>query len=287
MILLIAPFINLIVKLMNVLIKGDEEDERWEEDKLEERFVSYPTIALEQTREVINQMATITKENVKRASDLLLNYDEKAYKKVNTKEEIIDKYADKLGTYLVKVTKKELNSEQNAYATKYLQALVDFERIGDHALNLAQLANRIVDEKVEFSKDGREEIKTISAAIEEILEITVESFVMNDIDLAHKIEVIEQVIDDLCDEMKNNHVKRIREGKCTIELGICLEDVITDLERVSDHCSNIAFSVMHSVNVDAEGHEFSESVVTTDVFRNYFEEYKNKYIAPLELIHQD
>lgn len=279
MIVLIAPFINLVVKFMHVLIKGDEEDERWEEDKLEERFVNYPTIALEQVREVINQMAAITKENVNRATSILLKFDEKQFKKVNTKEEIIDKYADKLGTYLVRVTKKELNSEQNGHATKYLQALVDYERIGDHAVNIGEIAREIDEEKIEFSPEGKKEIKNIIAAIEEILDMTVEAFVMNDADLAHRIEAFEQVIDDLCDKMKANHIIRIRKGKCTIEHGIVFNDLLADFERISDHCENIAVEVLETVLNNHDSHviktEYHDN--NKDEYNKIYQEYTEKY----------
>lgn len=273
MIVLLAPFIGLIEKITALIIKKeDEEDERWEEDKLEERFIVYPTIALEQTREVINQMAERTKDNVNRACDLIMNFDEKQFKKVNTKEEIIDKYADKLGTYIVKITKKELDSEQNTYATKYLQSIVDFERIGDHALNIAEQANEMVENGVSFSNEGKKEMTTLVAAIHDILEATVDAFVVNDVDLAHRIEPFEQVIDDLCDQMKDNHIERIRQGKCTIEHGIIFNDLIIDFERISDHCENIAVEVLETVIKNHDSH-----TIKTDFYNNNREEFEKLY----------
>ena len=128
--------------------------------------------------------------------------------------------------------------------------------------------------------------RIISDAITENISKAFEAYVKHDYELAHKVEPLEEVVDNLSTELKNRHIRRLQNGECTVELGYIFQDILTNLERISDHCSNIAFCVMHSVNVDAEGHQFSESVVTTDIFRDYFEEYKNKYILPLEKIHE-
>lgn len=279
MIVFLAPFIDQIEKLTRILIKDNEEEEKWDEDKLEERFIIHPAIALEQTRIVINQMADRVLDNIDRACSLLTNYDDKIFNKVNTKEDIIDRYADKLSTYLVKLTKKELDSKQNATASKYLQAVVDFERIGDHALNIAEAANNIHENKVEFSKEGKKELNTIVTAIHDILEMTIEAFKNNDVKLAEMVEPFEQVIDDLCDKMKNNHINRIREGKCTLEHGIVFNDILADFERISDHSENIAVEVIEADKGTYDSHVIKTELFNTnkDKFNELYNNYAEKY----------
>ena len=274
MIIVLAPFINRLVKMVRVFIKDEDEEEMWDEDRLEEKFLAYPSVALEQTRDVINQMATITRDNVCRACGLLKEYDEKIFKKVNTKEDIIDRYADKLATYLVKLTKIEMNDEQNAFSSKYLQGLVDFERIGDHALNLAEIAKDLVENKVSFSEVGVKEINVMIEAINEELEIMTNSFINNDIDLAHKVEPFEQLIDDLCDEMKDNHINRIRDGKCTLEHGIIFNDLLANFERISDHCENLAVEVLETKRESHDTH-----AIKNDYRENNREEFDRLYNA--------
>ena len=272
MIILLAPFINRLVELMKKLIKDEDEEERWEEDKLEDKFLMYPSVALEQTRIVINQMANIAKDNVNRACGLLKEYDAKTFNKVNTKEDIIDRYADKLGTYLVKLTRIELNEEQNAYTAKYLQGLVDLERIGDHALNIAEIAQKLVENKVQFSEEGNKEIDNIVLAIHDELEMGITAFVEDDAELASKIEPFEQLIDDLCDKMKENHVDRIKQGKCTLEHGIVFNDLLGNFERVSDHLENIAVEVLETKEGNHDSH-----IIKNQYFENNREEYNNLY----------
>ena len=279
MILLLAPFIGLIEKLTKTFIKDDDEEDKWDEDRLEERFINYPALAIEQSRLVINQMGEITRKNLFRSFDLLDTFDEKKYKKVSIKEEIIDRYADKLSTYLVKVTRKELNKEQNANSSEYLQALVDFERIGDHAVNIAELASKRNEEDVEFSKEGNDEIKIIVSAIIDIVNTTFDAFINDDYDTAHKIEPYEQCIDDLCDQIKDNHVNRIREGKCTLENGIVLNDLLIDFERVSDHCENIAVEIIEKQGLSHETHKIKTDYRENNKakFDELYNEFSSKY----------
>ena len=279
MIVLLAPFITLIEKITQKIVKDTEEDDRWEEDKLEERFLAHPSIALEQTRTVMIQMAQITEKNVYRACELITTYDDKMFKKVNNKEDVIDAYADKLGTYLVKITRKELTKQQNASAAEYLQALTDFERIGDHALNIAEAANEIVENKVHFSDDGVKEIGNIVKAICEMISTTVTAFVESDPSLSHKIEAFEQVIDDLCDQMKSNHTERMRKGNCTLEHGIIFNNLLVDFERISDHCENIAVEILETVEDTHDAHtiktEFHDKNI--EEFKRLYKEYSEKY----------
>lgn len=279
MIALLAPFVNQIEKVTKIFIKDDEKEEKWDVDRLEDRFINYPALAIEQTRLVINQMGEVARKNLGRACELIENFDDKKFKKVGVKEEVVDRYADKLSTYLVKITRKELTKEQNASTSKYLQALVDFERIGDHALNIAELANKKAEEKGEFSKDGNRELAVVSKAVNEVMNITLNAFIENDIELAHKIEAYEQVIDDLCDDIKNKHTERIREGKCTLENGIVLNDLLIDFERVSDHCENIAVEVIETQSANHDSHKIKTEVREKDKakFDQLYNEFLEKY----------
>ena len=279
MIILLAPFIKQIDKLTQLFIKDDDEDERWEEDKLEDRFIVHPALALEQTRIVINQMAERTLDNFDRACTLLNKYDEKIFKKVEVKEDILDKYTDKLSEYLVKVTKKELSSEQNANASKYLQALVDFERIGDHAYNISEVATNIQENKVKFSDVGKNDIGSLIKTIHDILDMTVNAFINNKVDIARQIEPFEQVVDDMCDEMKANHIDRIREGKCTLEHGIVFNDLLVDFERIADHCENIAVEIIEASEGTHDSHVIKTSLhdMNKEEFDRLYNEYSQKY----------
>ncbi len=256
MIVLLAPFINFIEKIASLLVHDEVDDERYDEDKLEERFLQHPAIAIEQIRIVINQMAEITRNNISRACQLLVNYDEKQYQKVYTKEDIVDQYADKLGTYIVKVTRQELDKKQNRAVSKYLQALADFERISDHAINIADTAKERVENKVQFSSEGKKEIETIIVAIQDMMTVTAQAFIDEDNDLAYTVGPFEELIDDIVAKMKQNHIDRIREGKCTLEHGILFNDLLTDLERVADHCDNIAIEMIETEEDSLEAHRY-------------------------------
>lgn len=280
MIVLLVPFIGLIQKIAEKLIKSDEEeDERYEEDKLEERFLDHPTIAIEQTRIVLNQMSEIARNNVFRACEIVRDFDEKKYKKVYNKEEVVDKYCDKIGTYLVKITRRELDRQQNTDVSKYLQVIGDLERISDHAVNIADGAKKMVEEKIKFSKSADEEMKTLVIAIQDMAVITMEALLNNDDNLAIKIGPFEQLIDDIVDKMKDNHIERIRQGKCTLEQGIIFNDLLTDFERVADHLENIAVEIVETNDNSLERHKYKNEIIEArkEQFNMLLSQYKEKY----------
>jgi len=280
MIILLAPFINQIDKLSSIFVKDDEEDDdRYEEDKLEERFLSHPAIAIEQTRLVINQMAEITRNNIFAACQLLIDYSERGYQRVYNKEDIVDQYADKLGTYIVKITRKELDKTQNRDVSKYLQALADFERISDHAVNIADAAKQVNDEKITFSSEAFDELKTILVAIQDMTTIAVQSFIDNDLDLAFTVSPFEDLIDEITLKMKNNHIDRVRQGNCTLENGIVFNDLLTDLERVADHCDNVAVEMIETSEDSLESHKYEMEIKSNRKadFDRLFTEYQEKY----------
>ena len=245
MVLMLAPCIGLIEKICRIIVKDDEEEEElYEEDRLEERFIAHPALAIEQCRITINNMALITRDNICNACALLDGFSDKGFKKVEKKEDIIDRYADKLGTYMVKVTRKELNKQQNSEISKYLHTIEDFERIGDHGMNIAEAIRDLDQKKLGFTDEAKKELSSLVLAVEDMLTLTAEAFINNDLKLAYSINPFESVVDDICEKLKLNHVERLKKGNCTIEAGIAFNDLITDLERIGDHCNNVFISML-------------------------------------------
>lgn len=280
MIILLVPFINAIEKLSRLFVKTEEDDdERYEEEKLEDRFLAHPSIALEQIKIVINQMATITRDNILRSCELLTEFEEKKFDKVYTKEDIVDQYADKLGTYIVKLTRNELDAKQNAEASKYLQVLGDFERISDHACNIADTAKKVYEEKIIFSKDGKYELENLITAIQDMIAILTEAFTSNNNSLALNIGPFEELIDQIVDKIRDNHYSRIKKGACSLENGLVLNDLLTDIERVADHLENIAVEMLEANLGTLEKHKIKNELLEKheEEFNNLFNQYKQKY----------
>lgn len=280
MVLMLAPCIGLIEKICRIIVKDDEEEEElYEEDRLEERFIAHPALAIEQCRITINNMALITRDNICNACALLDGFSDKGFKKVEKKEDIIDRYADKLGTYMVKVTRKELNKQQNAEISKYLHTIEDFERIGDHGMNIAEAIRDLDQKKLGFTDEAKKELSSLVLAVEDMLTLTAEAFINNDLKLAYSINPFESVVDDICEKLKLNHVERLKRGNCTIEAGIAFNDLITDLERIGDHCNNVFISMLEQEMDDYDMHQI-KNTFTTDQIRDYnqlLETYKVKY----------
>ena len=280
MVLMLAPCIGLIEKICRIIVKDDEEEEElYEEDRLEERFIAHPALAIEQCRITINNMALITRDNICNACALLDGFSDKGFKKVEKKEDIIDRYADKLGTYMVKVTRKELNKQQNSEISKYLHTIEDFERIGDHGMNIAEAIRDLDQKKLGFTDEAKKELSSLVLAVEDMLTLTAEAFINNDLKLAYSIDPFESVVDDICEKLKLNHVERLKKGNCTIEAGIAFNDLITDLERIGDHCNNVFISMLKQEMDDYDMHQI-KNTFTTDQIRDYnqlLETYKVKY----------
>ena len=280
MVLMLAPCIGLIEKICRIIVKDDEEEEElYEEDRLEERFIAHPALAIEQCRITINNMALITRDNICNACALLDGFSDKGFKKVEKKEAIIDRYADKLGTYMVKVTRKELNKQQNSEISKYLHTIEDFERIGDHGMNIAKAIRDLDQKKLGFTDEAKKELSSLVLAVEDMLTLTAEAFINNDLKLAYSINPFESVVDDICEKLKLNHVERLKKGNCTIEAGIAFNDLITDLERIGDHCNNVFISMLEQEMDDYDMHQI-KNTFTTDQIRDYnqlLETYKVKY----------
>lgn len=279
-VLVLAPFIPFIEKIGRALVKESEQEaELHETDRLEERFLAHPALAVEQSRLTINSMAEKAKVNLFDAFALMKNYSDAGYVKIEKTEDIIDRYEDRLGTYLISATRREMTKEQNADVGKYLHSITDIERIADHAVNIAEAAKEIHEKKIVFSEEGEREISVLIAAIKEVTSTAFEAFINNDLDLAYRVEPLEELIDKLCDEMKLHHIDRLQNGTCTFERSFVFDDLLSDLERVSDHCSNIALAMIESESESFDAHEYISSLnaMHTKSFDEYYAEYREKF----------
>ncbi len=281
-VLILAPFIPQLEKLGRLIIRdkasGGEELQDFE--RLEERFLNHPALAVEQSRLTVNAMAKKAKENLFGAFELIDAYSDEGFDHVNHLEDIVDKYEDKLGTYLIHITSRELNPEQNGAVGKYLHTINDFERISDHALNIAECAKELHDKEITFSAQGEKELKVLINAVSEIVRTAVGAFADNDIERAYRVEPLEELIDNLCDEMKMHHIDRLQKGICTLHHGFVFNDLLTNLERVSDHCSNIAVAMIELESESFDAHEYINSLVEvrSHCFDEYYAEYSSKYV---------
>lgn len=250
---------------------------------IDQRLMVTPSFAVAECRNTTVKMAHVSKDMLLASIDLLAHYEKATVEKINEDEENTDKYEDVLGTYLVKLSTLELSERDNKQVAEMLHAIGDYERISDHALNICHTAQEMHEKGLHFSGEAREELHILSTAINEILEMTVSAFENSDAQAAVKVEPLEQVIDTLCADIKENHIKRLQQGKCTIELGFLLSDIITNYERVSDHCSNLAVYVI-GVASDASfnAHAYLSDIKTGKEpgFADAFEFYKGKYLLP-------
>jgi len=278
-IILQAPFISLIEKITCSLIKEDKSrDEQYAEvNNLEERFLKYPPLACENVSNAMNSMADKVLNILCSSISLFEKYDEKIVTKIEQKEEIIDEYEDKIGVYLTKMAGISLNGEQSRLVGRYLHSVTDLERISDHALNLSEIVEKINEDKKVFTTHGRQELEVLFNAIREVATLTVDSFIASNKESAYKVEPLEQVIDELVDQMKENHVRRLQEGKCSITSGYVFNDLLTNLERISDHCSNIALSTIAMYDKNLDVHDYEIKVTHEQRFKKYYSEFRELY----------
>ena len=278
--IILLPFVKQFDKLVCFLIKDKKTDQEANLlDRLEERFLTHPAIAIEQSREVLYSMAEKSERNLSRAIALLKNYSDAEYQVAQEKEEIIDSYEDKLGSYLVKITALDLTAPQSREVSKFLHTIGDYERIADHAVNISHVAKEIHDKKLVFSHEAYHELDVLAAAVEEIVSLSVKAFEGGAIKDAHRVEPLEETIDLLCDELKLRHINRVQNGNCTLNQGFVFSDLITNYERIADHCSNIAVALIELAHDEYDIHAYLSDVKehkSTD-FINLFDEYKAKY----------
>ena len=279
-VIVLLPCIGLMEHMVELLFPDDgSAAEEQEMDRLEERFLQHPALSIEQSRLVTNSMAERAEGNLLMAVGLRNRWSDKDFRMVGETESVIDRYEDKLGTYLMKITSKSLSQSQSEEVSKYLHTISDFERISDHALNISEAAKEIHDKDLQFSTEACHELDVIESAVREILSIAVGAFVENDPQRAARVEPLEEIIDGLCDEMKSHHVDRLQSGSCTLNLGFVFNDLLTNYERVADHCSNIAVAIIELESDSFDTHEYLNSVraMKSSSFARYYEEYKQEY----------
>lgn len=281
----LLPFGRGLEKLACITIKDNEDTakttEVFDTNLLDERFLATPSYAIEQCHDVCIKMAQLTKETFLSSVSLLNNYDENSAREINKNEDLIDKYEDMIGNFLVKLSSKDLSAMNSKESSFYLHTIGDLERIGDHSINLLEAAKEINEKKIHLSEDAKKELAIITNAVTEILTNTFLAFETYDLDLSKAIEPLEEVIDYLQGEMRNRHIKRLQKGICTIESGFVLSDILANYERVADHCSNIAISVLQinsEDSLDAHAYikrlKFQAQSDFTNRYENNLEHYK-------------
>ncbi|MBR5144017.1 MAG: Na/Pi cotransporter family protein [Clostridia bacterium] len=274
---LIAPFYRQLERLARVSIKDVEEQEST--NLLDERLFQSPAIAVQRATEVTVAMAEISCKALRQSLTLFDNYDSKVAEAIRSLETKADNYEDALGSYLVKLSAADVSESDSKQITKLLHLIGDFERISDHAVNIVESAEEIRDKKLEFSPDAQAELAVLRRAVSDIVDIAERSFATNDIGLAVNIEPLEQVVDDLRDKIKLNHILRLQKSECTIEHGFILADMLNNFERVSDHCSNVGCCLIEMFTEDSmDLHKYIHHIRSdSEVYQQKYAQYKNEY----------
>ncbi|MBO4883106.1 MAG: Na/Pi cotransporter family protein [Lachnospiraceae bacterium] len=278
MIVLLFPFLDILEALVCLIIPEKNAKAR-DEITLNDRFIRHPSLAIEQSRLAISRMAEEAHQAVLDSMHLVGRYTEKEFEEISELEDSGDRYEDELGSFLMKLSGQDLTERQERESTIFLHTLSDLERLSDHAKNIAGSAKEIHDKQISFSEEAHHELSVITAAVREILDITMNAFSGEDIELAMKVEPLEEVIDDISDEMKLNHIERLQQGRCSINQGFVFNDLITDYERISDHCSNIAVALIEIYSGSFATHEYLGQVKEehNDIFDKCYNEYKTRF----------
>jgi phosphate:Na+ symporter len=274
--LLMLPLAGLLEKLVTRLIPDGVAEETQAE--LDERLLTTPAIAMERCREVAEEMARLSVQALQEGIRSLTRYSPELAESICEKEEKTDHYEDILGTYLVKLSTRQISGADSEEAAKLLKIIGDFERIADHAVNLLESAQEMEEKAIVFTEAAASELKVISSAVEEVLELSLRAFLDGDKKTAAMVEPLEQVIDQLKEKLRVRHILRMQQGRCTMDAGFVWSDLLTSLERTSDHCSNIAGCIMdmdrHDMNIHEVLRDFREE---SEEFRSQYKKYAQKY----------
>lgn len=285
----LLPLRKVLEKLAYATIKLDDDEKRIMDNRsgnefalLDDRFLEAPSLAVEHCKQVINKMADISRESLFISMSLIGGYDEEQALRVGELETRADKYEDALGTYIMKISTKNLKKEDSEMLNVMLHCIGDFERISDYACNLCDSARELQQKNMQFSPKAKTELDILSSAVREAVDISFDAFKSNNKNEADKVEPLEELIDTLAVELKARHIRRLREGKCTIELGFAHSDILNNLERVADHCSNIAVDVIQSDQLEFDAHEYLDRIKNKDnqQFARDYKAYKEKYRLP-------
>ncbi len=279
--IILAPLSNLLVKLAEITIPDGNKKEPVITDavSIDERFLERPAFAMELCRGKAREMAELSKNSISLALEVLQKYDASKAEEVVRFEALADKYEDVLGTYLVKLSGENLSTADSQSMSVILHSISDFERISDHAMDIVKSAEEIHKKELSFTKKAKKEIEALCRAVNDICGLTVESFCEDNVERALHVEPLEEVIDTLTKKIKENHIKRLKKGKCTIEMGFILEDILTGLERVSDHCSNVAVEMITIYDNDYSTHEYFKNFSSEEraSFDKEYEELLQRY----------
>lgn len=280
-VVILFPFIKWIERLVFILVKDSAEDREDQEDfdLLEERFLKYPALAIGQSHTAASGMVKKARKNIQRAMGLFEDYADERYNKIQEKENLIDKYEDKLGTYLMQLTGREMTENQSKQVSILLHTISDFERLGDHAVNLSRSANELHEKKINFSDEAVYELGVLSGAVKEILDLTVRAFSDDDIYMALRVEPLRELINVLCNELKSRHITRLKNGKCEMKQGFAFNNILTDFERIGAHCSNVALALLELEAEDFDTHEYQKSIRETnnELYTSFYEDYEERY----------
>lgn len=285
----LLPLRKVLEKLAYATIKLDDDEKRIMDNRsgnefalLDDRFLEAPSLAVEHCKQVINKMADISRESLFISMSLIGGYDEEQALRVGELETRADKYEDALGTYIMKISTKNLKKEDSEMLNVMLHCIGDFERISDYACNICDSARELQQKNMQFSPKAETELDILSSAVREAVDISFDAFKSNNKNEADKVEPLEELIDTLAVELKARHIRRLREGKCTIELGFAHSDILNNLERVADHCSNIAVDVIQSDQLEFDAHEYLDGIKNKDnqQFARDYKAYKEKYRLP-------
>ena len=280
-VILLSPCTGILERIVCAIFPEGEEAaaEQADMDRLEVRFLEHPTLALAQTKTVMDSMAEKALESVNAAVAARRQYSKDEVKKVFALEGTLDRYEDKLGSYLIKITQNHPNESQANEINKYLRVLSDYERMSDHARNIGEAVEEIIDKKIKFSVPADKGLRILENAIYDIAYVTIQAFINTDTEKALLVDPLEEVIDDLCDELKAGHIERTGRGECTLENGFVYNDILTDYERIADHCSNVALDLLEAEKEEFRSHEYHKSLEyrQNDQYKSYFNYYKGKY----------
>ncbi|MBR3752991.1 MAG: Na/Pi cotransporter family protein, partial [Ruminiclostridium sp.] len=281
----LLPMNKILVKLAYLVIPAEHTPQK--QELLDERLLATPAVAVQRSHEIAGRMAASAMEAVETAISLTKAFDEETYKKVKALEEETDNYQDALGTYLMKLSGSPMAHSDNRTLNTLLYTISDLERIGDHATTLAKAAKEMQEKNVNFSDQAKAELAVLERAIMDVMSRTVEAFSSNDLALAMKVEPQEQVVDSLVREVKSRHVRRLRDGKCTVEYGFVLDDLLTSYERIADHCSNVAVEMIQSAMDKMDAHEYLNALKSGELdesakYAERLARYKAQYVFPEE-----
>ena len=274
---MLLPIKKLIIKFCKTVVPDKEEKQHTA--FLDERIFNNTPLAISECRRLANEMAEYTRTAIMNSLEIIWDYDEQKVQFIRETETLTDKYEDKLGTYLVRLSSNNLSEDDSHAVSRMLHSLGDMERISDHALNICGTAKEIKEKNIEFSQDAKHEIEVMLSALKEIISITIDSFINDDYESAAHVEPIEQVIDKLTNELKSRHIDRLQKGNCTVQMGFVFSDLLTNIERVSDHCSNIAVYTIQQDSPKLDTHKYLRKVKTAAVgnFLEEYGEYEKKY----------